>query len=76
MHMKGEKAVFSAASPKTQLIIAQKPLCRLSELHTCSKHAWLSTTGLYYLIICSMPWGGDAVLYLCAHKSWVKSMSY
>lgn len=66
MHMKGEKAVFSAASPKTRPIIAQKPLRCLSELHTCSKHAWLSTTRLYYLIIYSI-YHGEKVLYLCAH---------
>lgn len=35
MHMKVEKAVFSAVSPKTQPIIAQQPLCCLSALHTC-----------------------------------------
>lgn len=45
MHMKGGKAVFSAASLKTQPIIAEQPLCRLSALHTCRKHARLSTAG-------------------------------
>ena len=48
MHMKGEKAVFSAASPKTP-ITAQRP-CRLSEAPTCSKHASLSTSGLLYYL--------------------------
>jgi len=42
MHPTGESTAFSGASPKTQLIIAQEALCRLSERYTCSKHAWLS----------------------------------
>lgn len=42
MERERESAAVSAAPPKTQLIVAQKALCRLSELHTCSKHARLS----------------------------------
>lgn len=51
MHMKGEKAVFSAVSLKTQPIMAQQPFCGLSELHTWRKHVWFWTTGYHYFII-------------------------